>query len=674
MIQKEASVKMNKNRQGKTGKKRKTSEKPGSSCPSWDMLFRNMINGAVHVEVVKNRQGNITDFVVLNINRSGEQIINRTRSRILGERISTVFPDIDKKWLTIAAQALKHRRGKRFEYYSLLPDRWFQVSVYSPRTNECVLIFDDITEIRRNTDRLHYSEEAFSSMINAITESALLLDKNGTVLAANRTAAERLDTTPEKLTGCKIFDRLPPDVVKVRMAKADQVFKTGKPVSFEDSCNGITYHNTFYPVRDSKNRVTRLAICGIDITERTRAEERFSALIEGSSDIIQVISADGIMTYLSPSVERVMGYKPEELIGRTSVSIVHPDDLPAVAEGFKDAFDNPGKPVYTVCRCRHKDGSWRVLAGMGINHLDNPVIQGFVSNTRDITNQIESQKSLLESEQKYRSFIEQCIDGVTLIDEEGTIIEFNPGQERISGIPRSEAVGEKVWDIQYRIIPEDVKKHQSYRHTKAMVKEIINSPDSQWLNRIFESVLQRPDGQRRILQTIVFPIHLGEHTIFGSFNRDVTDLKKAEEELAVQNRLLQDKNTAMREVMFRLEEEKALVGRQIHINVERIILPIVAQVRLRAGDGVRTYLDMLEENLREITSSYGSRVSDLTPRLTPREMELCTMIRKGLTSKEIARLTHISHRTVELHRNRIRKKLGITDPAVNLTSYLVRFL
>ena len=524
---------------------------------------------------------------------------------------------------------------------------------------------------RTSADVIDHSwKSLFKIMINAITETVVLQDRKGIILEANNTTAKRLHTTTEKLKGLNIYDLMPPEVTKRRKVKINRAIKTGKPLRFEDTRDGRIWLNTAYPVKDSGNRVTGVVIFAIDITERRRTEERFTAFVEGSSDILQVIDAEGTMTYLSPSVERILGYKPEELIGKKSTAIVHPDDLPAAADGFKEAFANPGKPVYTMCRCLHKNGTWRILAGMGVNHLDNPAIRGFVSNTRDITERIEGQKQLLESEEKFRSIVEQSIDGISLVDEKGTIIEFNPGQERISGIKRSDAVGKKAWDIQYRVMPDEVKKRLNYRQTRAMVKEIIDSPDSKVLNRIFDSLLKRPDGQHRMLQTILFPIHLGNRTIYGSFNRDVTELKNAEEELAVQNKLLQDKNTAMREVMARLEEEKEQVGRLIHTNVKRIILPLLFQARLRAGDDVRKYLDMLEENLREITSPYGSKISDVMLRLTPRETELCTMIRDGLTSKEIARLTNISFRTVEIHRSRIRKKLGITDPAINLASFL----
>ena len=67
-------------------------------------------------------------------------------------------------------------------------------------------------------------------------------------------------------------------------------------------------------------------------------EESFRALIEHSSDIIQVVDSQGVIRYLSPSIQRILGYRPEELIGRLSIDAVHPDDLQKVAEGFAEAL------------------------------------------------------------------------------------------------------------------------------------------------------------------------------------------------------------------------------------------------------------------------------------------------------------------------------------------------
>jgi len=142
-----------------------------------------------------------------------------------------------------------------------------------------------------------------------------------------------------------------------------------------------------------------------EITERKQAEEalresqeHFRALAENSSDIIQIVDSEGFIRYLSPSVQRILGYKPEELIGRQSIEVVHPDDLPRVAEGFEKTIQEPDVPVTVECRCRHKDGSWRVIEGRGINRFDNPFVKGFISNMHDITERKQAEEQAREAE------------------------------------------------------------------------------------------------------------------------------------------------------------------------------------------------------------------------------------------------------------------------------------
>ena len=79
---------------------------------------------------------------------------------------------------------------------------------------------------------------------------------------------------------------------------------------------------------------------------------------------------------------------------------------------------------------------------------------------------------------------------------------------------------------------------------------------------------------------------------------------------------------------------------------------------------------MLQYHLEELTSSFGRKITEKSVRLTPREIEICNMVKGGLTSKEISNLLNISRQTVEKHRKNIRHKLGISNKDINLTSFL----
>ncbi|HEY6543178.1 MAG TPA: PAS domain-containing sensor histidine kinase [Ktedonobacteraceae bacterium] len=128
-----------------------------------------------------------------------------------------------------------------------------------------------------------------------------------------------------------------------------------------------------------------------------QSEERFRALIQHSADAIQLISADGKILYSSDSVERVLGYKPEEIQGDGPAQHLHPDDFPRFMERFTALLQKPGGQDTLEYRVRHKNGSWAWIEATGSNYLHDPQIQAIVGNFRNITQrkQIEERQRLL---------------------------------------------------------------------------------------------------------------------------------------------------------------------------------------------------------------------------------------------------------------------------------------
>ena len=129
-----------------------------------------------------------------------------------------------------------------------------------------------------------------------------------------------------------------------------------------------------------------------DITEDKRAEmtlyeseAKFLSLIQNSSDIIGILESDGTILYESPSIEGILGYKPEELIGKNAFEFIHPEDISKSFNSLKYLIENFGAIVRVESRFRHKDGSWCFLESTGSNLLAEPSVKGIVLNSRDIT-------------------------------------------------------------------------------------------------------------------------------------------------------------------------------------------------------------------------------------------------------------------------------------------------
>jgi PAS domain S-box-containing protein len=147
-------------------------------------------------------------------------------------------------------------------------------------------------------------------------------------------------------------------------------------------------------------------------------------------------------------------------------------------------------------------------------------------------------------------------------------------------------------------------------------------------------------------------------------------LKEREEELENQAVALEQKNIALREVIAQIEIEKRKIQDDIMANVHLTITPILEKLRLESV--APRQIAMLRHHISDLTSSFGSEVTKKSINLTTREIEICNMVKAGLSNKDISRLQNISQKTVEGHRKRIRQKLGLTGKKINLTSYLQR--
>src|SRR3990172_1895051 len=114
-------------------------------------------------------------------------------------------------------------------------------------------------------------------------------------------------------------------------------------------------------------------------------EEYFRSLIENSSDIVTIMDDKGTFLYTSPSVERILGYKTDDLIGKNTFDYIHPADIPRIFDVFTQLVQTPGIFPKEEFRFRHKDGSWHFIESIGYNLLNNPAVKGIIVNTRDIT-------------------------------------------------------------------------------------------------------------------------------------------------------------------------------------------------------------------------------------------------------------------------------------------------
>jgi two-component system, cell cycle sensor histidine kinase and response regulator CckA len=121
-------------------------------------------------------------------------------------------------------------------------------------------------------------------------------------------------------------------------------------------------------------------------------------LIEHASDIIAVIDVHGTISFQSPSVERVLGYPPEELDGTTVFDLVHPEDLPGAWKRMSQVQEAVGPTRPSLIRLRHRNGSWRAFEAVGTAMFDDPLVGGIVVNARDVSERLQLERELLQAQ------------------------------------------------------------------------------------------------------------------------------------------------------------------------------------------------------------------------------------------------------------------------------------
>ncbi len=149
-----------------------------------------------------------------------------------------------------------------------------------------------------------------------------------------------------------------------------------------------------------------------------------------------------------------------------------------------------------------------------------------------------------------------------------------------------------------------------------------------------------------------------------------SELQETNKQLILERTALQEANSALKAILVKLEEEKQRIQKDMQVSVERVVMPLLHALYMEIPKEKRKYLDILRDNLQEITSPFTSRLSENYHALTQTEINICSMIRNGMQSKEIANLRGVSPSTINRHREHIRKKLKITNCEVNLETYL----
>ncbi len=285
--------------------------------------------------------------------------------------------------------------------------------------------------------------------------------------------------------------------------------------------------------------------------------------------------------------------------------------------------------------------------------------------TSDIFTNAIMRKQAEESIVYQANLLQIVSEAIIATDRDLRVKSWNRSAERMYGWKLDEAVG--------RHLAELLDSDFCGTDLETARAELLRNKSWQG-----EVVQRTKDGRRLYVMASVSLVvdEEGQHVGGVTVHRDVTDQKIAEQKLKAaydaleaERKLLENKNIALKEVLIHIEEEKKAAREQVARTVESVLLPALHRIADDDGGVRQTCLDILKSGLSELASSQGG-LTDMYSKLSPREVEVCSLIRSGATSQEIANRLFISHATVKKHRERIRTKLNLRKQGINLQTYL----
>jgi PAS domain S-box-containing protein len=293
---------------------------------------------------------------------------------------------------------------------------------------------------------------------------------------------------------------------------------------------------------------------------------------------------------------------------------------------------------------------------------------------------VSSFEAIRVSEQRLSDIVNFLPDPTFAIDMSGRIIAWNRAMEQCSGLTAAQVLGrgEHLYALPY------------YGERRPIMIDLILNFDPELASQYptmkvdgdtltAELFVPRSGTQGRHLSAKVSPLYGNRGEVVGAIEttRDITDIKMAQKALVETTRqleqellTLEEKDAALREVIRQIDVEKKQLAQQVQGNIDRVVKPMLRSLQSKVDSDCEKSMTLIADYLDNITAPFVDKLERAYKSLSPREMQICSMIRDGMSCKEIANTLAISVNTVLNQRQRIRKKLKISRRKVNLRSFL----
>jgi len=386
----------------------------------------------------------------------------------------------------------------------------------------------------------------------------------------------------------------------------------------------------------------------------------FQTLVKNVFGVIMVTAPDGTVQYVTPSLKRVLGYDPIDVFGKKTYEYFHPDDVKLVKHTMKSVeASGTGSDPFDI-RARHWDGTFRIC-----QTVIQKLADGLAFSFHDVTAQRRAEEALRRSEERYRKAFRSSPDSITISEmSTGRFIEVNEGFVKMTGYTHDEVIGNTSLDIGLWRDPE-------------VRANIVRKLKRDGMVRNHEADFVTRDGD--VIHCLVSSEHfeLDKKRCIVLIARDITERKQYEEklertslELDRERQELTEKNIALKQILDHIEQEKTEFRKETSARIETVLKPVIDKLKSGAGKLNKKDIVQLENGIDSIVGADVDSFQENLTKLTPRELDICDLIKKGYSSKEIAAFLSVSVQTVHKHRQLIRRKLQINNQDVNLAAYL----
>jgi PAS domain S-box-containing protein len=287
------------------------------------------------------------------------------------------------------------------------------------------------------------------------------------------------------------------------------------------------------------------------IEEVNKTQNRMQLLLENASEVITIYEEDETIRYISPSVEPILGYSQDEMIGIKDRQYVLEDHSEIVGDMFKQLIDNPYQQVTVQYEYRNKDNSSVWLESTGTNFMSNPAIHGIIVNSTDIT-----ERRRAEQEQRMRSKMqalsENSLDLITRLEKDGPISYVNPIIESFTGNSPAEYLNKNLTDtdIDKTIVDEWLQILADVGQTNEKLSKEMNFPTEEG-KRIMQvnAIPEFDEGEN--LESVLVVSH------------DITERKVIELEIQNKNKKINDSINYAKRIQNAILPDNAIINRTL---------------------------------------------------------------------------------------------------------------